>query len=239
MAGGLATTTTIVRADFWRLGQCRPGDMIRFKRISWTTALALRKRTEAYVASIRQFAEGTVDATALAVFDLEFPSDWDETILYESPATAGAVEVKYRQAGDSHIHVTYGPMTTSVLTRAHIQHRVNRIEHGAIPGIISVIGTTRAYCVQFDTLTTTQSDILQRLIDLETSLGSSSQPIPSRIFRFPVLLDDPVCKATVDEYARTLRDSAVYLPDNMEYVAKANGVVDGKTARQSLVLCPQ
>jgi hypothetical protein len=35
MAGGLATTSTIVRADFWRLGQCRPGDSLRFKRISF------------------------------------------------------------------------------------------------------------------------------------------------------------------------------------------------------------
>jgi allophanate hydrolase subunit 1 len=56
------------------------------------------------------------------------------------------------------------------------------------------------------------------------------------VFRFPLLLDDPLAKAAVEEYIAKVRDSAVYLPDNVEYIAKANGVDDGS---RSLFACRQ
>ncbi|WVR06187.1 urea carboxylase [Kwoniella sp. DSM 27419] len=241
MAGGLATTTTIVRADFWRLGQCRPGDSIRFKRISWNSALVLRKRTEEYIAQAQRLVRGETTPDQLKIVDTALPEDWEETILYQSEAdeARGTVEIKYRQAGDCHIHVTYGPMTADGLLRAHIQHRINKLNAGAINGVICVIGTTRAYCVQFDSLKTNQKDLLRALVDMEESLGTSDAPLPSRIFRFPILLDDPLAKKAVSDYIETVRDSAVYLPDNMEYIAKANGVSDRDTAARSIVACPQ
>jgi urea carboxylase len=81
--------------------------------------------------------------------------------------------------------------------------------------------------------------MLDLLIQLEQSLGQSHQPLPSRIFRFPILLDDPLSKQAVAEYMKTIRSSAVYLPDNMDYIAKANGVKDRDEAVKSIVACPQ
>jgi hypothetical protein len=81
--------------------------------------------------------------------------------------------------------------------------------------------------------------MLDMLVSLEQSLGSSTEPIPSRLFRFPILLDDPLAKAAVDEYMAKIRDSAVYLPDNVEYIARANGVEDVSEARRSVVACRQ
>ncbi|WWD21796.1 urea carboxylase [Kwoniella shandongensis] len=241
MAGGLATTTTIVRADFWRLGQCRPGDSIRFKRISWDSALILRQRTETYIAQAKDFVDGKVGESELNSIDTTLSEDWQETILHHTPAdsAAGTVEIKYRQAGDCHIHVTYGPMTATALTRAHIQHRINRLNDGTVKGVVAVIGAARSYCVQFDSLATTQKEMLQSLISLEASLGTSDLPLPSRIFKFPILLDDPLSKAAVTDYMNTVRSSAVYLPDNMEYIAKANGVEDVEFAKRSITTCPQ
>ncbi|WRT67558.1 uncharacterized protein IL334_004530 [Kwoniella shivajii] len=241
MAGGLATTTTIVRADFWRLGQCRPGDSIKFKRISWDSATTLRRRTEDYISQVQAFVKNGKSSAEIVPINVDLSEDWDETILHQIPAhdTKKTVEIKYRQAGDCHIHVTYGPMTASALTRAHIQHRLNGLNSGDVKGVVAVIGCARSYCVQFDSLRTTQKDMLRRLIDLEESLGSSPQPLPSRIFKFPILLDDPLSKKAVTDYMETVRDSAVYLPDNMDYIAKANGVSDRDTAAKSIVACPQ
>ncbi|KAK4689029.1 urea carboxylase, partial [Tremellales sp. Uapishka_1] len=241
MCGGLVTTTTIVRADFWRLGQCRPGDSIRFKRISWESARILRMRTEAYLTEAQQFINGTRAASDLRSIDVGLSEDWEETILHRIPAdeAAGTVEIKFRQAGDSHIHVTYGPMTAGALTRAHIQHRINRLNDRTVAGVVAVIGAARSYCVQFDSLRTVQKDMLGRLVDLEKSLGTSREPLPSRIFKFPILLDDPVSKEAVTDYMETVRSSAVYLPDNMEYIAKANGITDCIAAAKSIVACPQ
>lgn len=136
MAGGLATTSTIVRADFWRLGQCRPGDALRFKRISWESARLLRQRTEEYLSSAKRHIEGSGGDVKLV--DVELPEDRNETILHR---IADPIEVVFRQSGDSYIHVTYGPMTASALTRAHIQHRLDELEKDE--DILAVIGTTR------------------------------------------------------------------------------------------------
>jgi urea carboxylase len=81
--------------------------------------------------------------------------------------------------------------------------------------------------------------MLQSLIQLEQSVVKSHDPLPSRIFNFPILLDDPLSKAAVADYVATVRDSAVYLPDNMDYIAKANGVSDRETASRSILACPQ
>ncbi|KAJ9115549.1 hypothetical protein QFC24_006959 [Naganishia onofrii] len=241
MAGGLATTTTVVRSDLWRMGQCRPGDTIRFKRITWGAALAVRQRTEQLISQLRGVIEGKVNASQVTPFDISVGDEWDETILHEIPADErkGTVQVKYRQGGDCSIQVTYGPMTADVLTRSHIQQVTSRVTDAQIAGFVAVTTTTRAYNVQFEPLQISQTEMLQQLIRFEESVAANLAPLPSRIFKFPILLDDPVSKAAVADYAATVRDSAVYLPSNMEYIAKANGVKDGETAAKSFVACPQ
>jgi urea carboxylase len=77
------------------------------------------------------------------------------------------------------------------------------------------------------------------LVNIENSLVKPHDPLPSRIFKFPVLLEDPIFKVAVADYTATVRSSAVYLPDNMDYIAKSNGVCDRETASRSIVACPQ
>lgn len=81
--------------------------------------------------------------------------------------------------------------------------------------------------------------MLDALVALEQSLAKSHEPLPSRLFKLPILLDDPISKAAVADYMATVRDSATYLPDNMAYIAKANGVDDVAAAARSIVACPQ
>lgn len=96
-----------------------------------------------------------------------------------------------------------------------------------------------AYHVQFNPLVTDQKSLLRRLMDLEQLAAGSNTAIPSRLFRFPILFDDPLAKAAVEEYMTTLRDSAVYLPDNVEYIAKANGLDGADVVKQNLAGCRQ
>lgn len=50
--GGLLCLSTFVCADFWRLGQVRPGDTVKLKRISFEQALDLSARIEDFVARV-------------------------------------------------------------------------------------------------------------------------------------------------------------------------------------------
>lgn len=99
MAGGLATTTTVVRADLWRMGQCRPGDTILFKRIDWDSALAIRQRTEDFIQDVRAIVSGSMDPSKVKALDISVSDNWDETILHEIAADEdkGTVQVKFRQ----------------------------------------------------------------------------------------------------------------------------------------------
>jgi urea carboxylase len=99
MAGGLATTTTIVRSDLWRMGQCRPGTRIQFKRITWRSAQDLCARIECFIDTIRRFSEGHLHESDLRPLDIGLPEGWDETILHEieGDEASGTTLVKFRQ----------------------------------------------------------------------------------------------------------------------------------------------
>lgn len=144
MTGGLVTTCTVVKADFWRLGQCRPGDTIHFKRISWESALRLRQRTEHYLSSVK-------DGETVSLVDVSLPDEWEDTVLARIPKTPTTGEVVFRQSGDSYLHVTYGPMVSSALTRALVQYRVKRIQD--MNDIIEVTGAVRCKSEQPTALT--------------------------------------------------------------------------------------
>jgi urea carboxylase len=134
MTGGLVTTCTVVKADFWRLGQCRPGDTIYFKRISWESALKLRQRTEQYLTSVKT-------GQPVSLVDVSLPEEWEDTVLARIPKSSTTDEVVFRQSGDSYLHITYGPMISSALTRALVQYRVRRVQK--MSDIIEVTGAVR------------------------------------------------------------------------------------------------
>ena len=62
---------------------------------------------------------------------------------------------------------------------------------------------------------------------------------PGRKLTFPIVLDDKWNKEALEKYMRSIRDEAVYLPSNIEYLARNNGVEGGKQeALQLLVSSP-
>lgn len=63
------------------------------------------------------------------------------------------------------------------------------------------------------------------LVDLEAKLGDlSTAKVPSRIFKLPIIFESHRQTAALQRYMETQRPYASYLPDNMEFVAKNNGL---------------
>lgn len=50
---------------------------------------------------------------------------------------------------------------------------------------------------------------------------------PGRRITFPIVLDDRWNRDALQRYMRTTRDKAVYLPSNIEYLARNNGLDGG------------
>jgi len=85
--------------------------------------------------------------------------------------------------------------------------------------------TTLALLIYYNGLTIPQAKLISHLVNLEAQLGDLSRStVPSRIFKLPITFDSPKEKDAIKRYMETQRPYASYLPDNMEFVAKNNGL---------------
>lgn len=90
--------------------------------------------------------------------------------------------------------------------------------------------------MHFDPLVATQDDVLAMLIDVEASLPGSVESLtfPGRRITFPVVLDDRWNREALEKYMRNTRKSAAYLPSNIEYLARNNGLSSAEEALKKL-----
>ena len=91
--------------------------------------------------------------------------------------------------------------------------------------------------VHFDPLVTTQASVLAWLVDAESSLPASVESLtfPGRRITFPTVLDDRWSREALERYMRSIRPTATYLPSNIEYLARNNGLDSAKQALERLV----
>ena len=91
--------------------------------------------------------------------------------------------------------------------------------------------------VHFDSTLIDQSTLLTALIAAEASLQDSisSLSFPSRRITFPIVLDDRWNRDALARYMRSVRATAAYLPSNVEYLARNNGLAGADEALKALV----
>lgn len=90
--------------------------------------------------------------------------------------------------------------------------------------------------IEYDPLVISQARILERVHQIESSLEASVDlSIPCRELRLPLVLDHPEIQNCVQRYMETVRDKAVYLPDNLEYLAKCNGLQSRRDVFQAML----
>jgi hypothetical protein len=58
---------------------------------------------------------------------------------------------------------------------------------------------------------------------------------PARRLTFPIVLNDPWSQEATKRYVQTIRANAVYLPSNLEYLARNNGLSGTAAALEKLV----
>ena len=58
---------------------------------------------------------------------------------------------------------------------------------------------------------------------------------PARRITFPIVLDDRWCREALARYMRSVRNRAAYLPSNVEYLARNNGLAGAEEALRLLV----
>ena len=82
-----------------------------------------------------------------------------------------------------------------------------------------------ALLIYYDGLKIPQKILVDHLVKLESELGDlSDSKVPSRLFKLPIIFNHPKEGAALKRYMETQRPYASYLPDNMNFVAKNNGL---------------
>ena len=90
--------------------------------------------------------------------------------------------------------------------------------------------------IEYEPLDISQRDILARVLDIEASIEVDLDlSLPCREWRLPLVMDHPEIEEHTQKYMQTVRDEAAYLPDNLEFLAKCNGLKSRRDVFEQLV----
>lgn len=93
--------------------------------------------------------------------------------------------------------------------------------------------------IQFDPKTITQHNLLEIVHNAERSIQTTLDvKIPCREIHLPVVFDHPDIAASEKRYIETNRPTAVYLPDNVEYLRTNNGLTTRRETFETLLNSP-
>ncbi len=218
--GGFVCPVTIAKAELWKVGQVKPGDRIRFHAITFEHAQSL------------EIAQDVAVTNLLHVLNLPdmHPSITPTTtssaaVLAELDAQGGLPAVVYRQAGDNYVLIEYGDNVMDLALRLRIYLLMKAIKQTGISGIEELSPGVRSLQVRYDSQHISQAQLLTLLLGLEKQLGDVSKlKIPSRIVHLPMAFEDSATLAAVERYKETVRADAPWLPNNVDFIQRTNGL---------------
>lgn len=228
--GGFVCPVTIAKAELWKVGQVKPGDRIRFYPISIEEAVA---RENALDRSIE-----TLQTASLASFTVPSLADRDgvsATALVSLPATPGTPAIVYRQAGDNYILIEYGDNVLDLALRLRVHLLMEDLRELAHPGIKELSPGVRSLQVRYDSLSISQQTLVALLLEVEGNIGDISRmKVPSRIVYLPMAFEDSATLDAVSRYTDTVRATAPWLPNNVDFIQRINGLPDREAVKDTI-----
>ena len=217
--GGFVCPVTIVKAELWKVGQVKPGDKIRFKRLSFETALAMELAIDKAVIDLAVQPE--IQTTAIAEPD----HDLSHCILAALPEQGTRPEVVYRQAGDKYILLEYGPVILDLRLRFRVYALMEALKASPIDGVIELSPGVRSLQINYDSRIIHQRDLVAALLKVEATLPDvDTLSVPSRVVYLPMAFEDSATLDAVARYRQSVRDTAPWLPSNTEFMRRINGL---------------
>jgi urea carboxylase len=146
-------------------------------------------------------------------------------IVKRLPGDAHRPKVVYRLAGDSYLLVEYG----EIILDLHLRFRIHSLERAihelGEPGVIETAPGVRSLLIRYDCLSLSLAELIELLRRLEDDLPAAEEMVvPSRLVHLPIACHDRWTIAAVKQYMESVRAEAPYVPDNMEFIARSNGL---------------
>lgn len=141
-----------------------------------------------------------------------------------------------RICGIDYVLLEYDPVRLSLKNRAHL-YRIEQILRQMQPeGIRTITGGISALMVSYSHSKLPLERLAQilRMADREAR-ASETDEIPSRIINLPIAFHDSRIQASIAKYTEGIRSTAPYLPDNLEYLARCNGLAGAAEAEKVIL----
>ena len=228
--GGFVCPFTVARAELWKVGQLRPGDRIRFVPMHYEEALALDVARERSIQNLAQPPAASVRKPAPR------PAPNPSTaVLAERAAQDHHARAQWRQAGDACILLEYGEDVLDLALRLRVHLLMQAIREAELP-VEELSPGVRSLQIRYDRRRIRQAELLPRLLKIEEGLPDvANLEIPGRVVHLPLAFDDAATLAAVQRYRETVRTEAPWLPSNVEFLRRINGLGSWQDVRH--IIC--
>ncbi len=218
--GGFVCPVTIVQAELWKMGQLKPGDQVRFKRLTVVQANALQIAQDTAIAALDTAAYATLPKQHATL----------GTPLLQHLAVEGEKpDLVIRQSGDANLLIELGPLVLDLELRLRIQALMQAVQAAIvakhIKGVIDLTPGIRSLQVHFDPRRVKQESLMGKIVALEQALPNlDDMEVDSRIVHLPLSWDDPATRLAIEKYMQSVRPDAPWCPSNIEFIRRINGL---------------
>ena len=228
--GGFVCPVTIAKAELWKVGQVKPGDRLRFHPIGFQQAQSLE---QAQLGSLEALA--AISAMPLPAPSLQPGATVSATVLAELPAEGTRPRVVYRQAGDAYLLLEYGDNVLDLALRLRVHLLMEALKAEPLAGLEELAPGVRSLQLRYDSRVLHQQTLLQHLLRLEQRLGDvAGLQVPTRIIHLPMAFEDSATLGAVERYRETVRAEAPWLPNNVDFLQRINGLDSREAVRDIL-----
>ncbi|KAH7025475.1 allophanate hydrolase subunit 2-domain-containing protein [Macrophomina phaseolina] len=241
--GGFVSSTTIVRAEWWKMGQIKAGDQMQYERVSLEDALTARAKLEAFLSAVEAAIQGRLGWDLVEPLDTQskapstLSGDWGKSVLWHRPEQGNQPAVTYRQGGDDHLIIEYGHENFDLNYRCRVTVLEAHIRGASTPSwlkdhLTTTMGCCTSLLLFYDGSALPRSKLISYLQSLEDQLGDlSATKLTCRRFKLPLSFESAAQRDAIARYMETQRPHAPYLPDNLAFVARNNGITPDELKR--------
>ncbi|NRR31101.1 urea carboxylase [Oxalobacteraceae bacterium] len=215
--GGFVCPAVIVSADLWKMGQLKPGDKLRFIRVSPEQAVHMRGALDS------NFARGA-SALPLAA-PVVTPQGEQAAAIVGQGSYSDGTRVLYRRAGDDYLLAEFGDLVLDIDLRFKVHALMLAIEQAALPGVIDLTPGIRSLQIHFDHRQLPSQRLIALIDGLLKDMPSvEDMVVPSRIVHLPLAWNDTQTRLAIQKYQTTVRPDAPWCPSNIEFIQRINGL---------------
>ncbi|KAH3684767.1 hypothetical protein WICPIJ_004231, partial [Wickerhamomyces pijperi] len=215
--GGFVCQAVVADAEMWKIGQVKPGDMIQFVPISYAVARELKAKQDSAIDTFVGSYPSLEDSKDLILAEPQNP------IIAKFKAGPLAPEAVYRQAGDRYILLEYGDLKMDLNVSYRIHRLVELVDFHKTVGVIELSQGVRSVLIEYDGYKISQDDLIKTLIAYEKEiLFENKWKVKSKVFKLPMAFEDKKTLDCVTRYQETIRSTAPWLPNNVDFIADVN-----------------